>query len=165
MASDSQGAILSIPLHLWAKLVLQLRRRSAGHRESGAFLLGPENGASGRITAFICYDDLDPNAYQSGAIAFHADGYAALWEHCRRKQLGVRADVHTHPSASVRQSPVDQKNPMVPVQGHVAIILPHFAHTPWWSTKQAGVQEYIGSFKWRTAELAEKHSRIKLTLW
>jgi hypothetical protein len=72
---------IRIPFALWGQAILQLRRRSAGNRESGAFLLGPKNGNSARVTAFICYDDLDPAAYQSGAIAFQATGYAALWRY------------------------------------------------------------------------------------
>jgi hypothetical protein len=47
----------------------------------------------GIATSFICYDDLDPDAYLSGAISFHATGYAALWKHCREKNLQVLADV------------------------------------------------------------------------
>jgi len=146
-------------------MVLQLRRRSAGRRESGAFLLGPQNGAVLSVAEDIWYDVLDPDAYQSGAIAFHAAGYAALWQCCRKRSLQVLADVHTHPSQSVRQSPIDKRNPMVPVVGHTALILPSFARTPWWSLRSAGVYEYLGDFMWRTYIASEKSHRIRLTLW
>jgi proteasome lid subunit RPN8/RPN11 len=141
-----------------------LRSRSAGERESGAFLLGPQNGAA-RVTAFVCYDDLDPDAYQSGSIAFHATGYAALWRHCAEHKLQVIADVHTHPGASVRQSWIDQKNPMIPTVGHTALILPNYGRTPWWTLKHAGVYEYLGNFNWGTHPPTAAKRRVNLTLW
>src|SRR5260370_28572993 len=100
-----------IPWALWTRAIFQLRRRSAGRRESGAFLLCPTNSTARKVTAFICYDDLDPDAYQSGAIAFHAVGYSKLWRFCGERGLRVLADVHTHPGRSVQQSWIDKKHP------------------------------------------------------
>lgn len=165
MASNPEISTITVPLLLWRKVILQLRRRSAGRRESGAFLLGRQSGGLARATAYICYDDLDPHAYQSGAIAFHAAGYAALWQYCREKKIQIVADVHTHPGRSVRQSSIDQRNPMVPVVGHTAVIVPHFARTRWWSLRAVGIYEYLGDFKWRTLGASENPRRITLTLW
>jgi hypothetical protein len=141
-----------LPVWLWGRALAELRRRGAGCGESGAFLLGAANDGT-CVRQFLCYDDLDPEAYQHGAIAFHAAGYAALWRQCRERQLQVLADVHIHPDPDVRQSPIDQRHPMVPVQGHTAIIVPNFGQTPWWSLKNIGVYEYLGEFKWRTRGL------------
>jgi proteasome lid subunit RPN8/RPN11 len=146
-------------------MILQLRQRGAGKGESGAFLLGRQRGAAGRVTTYVCYDDLDPHAYQSGAIAFHAEGNAALWQYCRKRKLQVLADVHTHPGKNVLQSFIDRENPMIPVVGHTAIIVPHFAHTPWWSLSAVGVYEYLGGFKWRTHGASERPPRVALTFW
>ena len=98
------------------------------------------------LRTFVCYDDLDLNACQSGAITFHGDGYAALWEHCREKDLQVIGDMHTHPGGHVGQSEIDQRHPMIPLVGHTAIIVPNFARTPWWSLKPVGMYEYLGNF-------------------
>src|ERR1022692_4544341 len=70
----------------------------------------------------------------------------------------VLADVHTHPGGSVYQSSIDQKNPMVPVAGHTALILPHFGRTAWWSLKGIGVYEYLGNFRWSTHGAAAQES-------
>ena len=86
MASDA-GSI-TVPILLWWRLLRELRRRGDGRRESGAFLLGASGARNGRISRFICYDDLDP-ASCPGAIAFDAEGYAALWEYCRDKAVEV----------------------------------------------------------------------------
>ena len=92
MASNPATTVVRVPLLRWAQVIFQLRRRGKGVAESGAFLLGPQDSVSGRVTTYVCYDDLDPEAYQSGAIAFHAVGHAALWEYCRKKKLQVLAD-------------------------------------------------------------------------
>lgn len=150
---------------LWAHMIFKLRQRGAGKAESGAFLLGRQSGTSARVTKYICYDDLDPHAYQSGGIAFHATGYAALWQFCRENKLKLLADVHTHPGKDVRQSYIDQRNPMVPILGHTAIIIPNFGRTRWWSLNALGVYEYLGDFKWHTHDVSKKSRRITLTIW
>lgn len=165
MASDAAITTIRLPVWLWFKLVLDLHRRGAGRGESGAFLLGSNGSNPARATAYLCYDDIDAGAYQGGAIAFHAAGYAALWQYCKEKQLQVLGDVHTHPGADVRQSPIDQRHPMLPVVGHTAMIVPHLAKTAWWSLDAVGVYEYLGNFKWRAHQPSERPRRIKLSLW
>jgi len=150
---------------LWRRVVRELRRRGHRRNESGAFLLTPQNEKAGRVTSFVCYDDIDPDAYEGGAIAFHAAGHAALWELCERRGLRVLADVHTHPSSYIRQSPTDEHNPMIPLKGHIALILPHYAHAPWWTLDCAGVYEYLGNFQWRTHAAADGTRPVRLTLW
>jgi len=54
---------------------------------------------------------------------------------------------------------------MVPVRGHTAIIVPNFAHTPWWSLTAIGVHEYLGGFKWREHSPSKNPRRMALTLW
>lgn len=165
MASDSAVAAIQLPVLVWIRIISQLRRRSGGRRESGAFLLGKQGVALPRVTAYICYDDLDPNAYEWGGIAFHAVGYAALWEYCGKKKLEVLADVHTHPGEYIQQSDIDQHNPMVPIPGHVAMIVPNFGRTPWTSLKTVGVYEYLGDFKWRACRDSKKAPGINLKPW
>jgi len=163
LASDVAG--ITVPILLWRRLLHELRQRGNGRRESGAFLLRARGAGQGRITRFVCYDDLDPDSCQSGAIAFHANGYAALWEYCREKAVEVIADVHTHPGPQVRQSGTDQRHPMVPVVGHTAMIVPNFADAAWWSLEKVGVYEYLGDFTWRAHGPARGRRRVRLTPW
>lgn len=164
MASDSPGKQIRIPILLWRRVILDLRRRGGGRGESGAFLLGVHRGSACKVAAFICYDDLDPGAYRGGAIAFHAAGNAALWTFCRNTGLEILADVHTHPGGHVGQSSIDQRNPMIPVAGHTAMIVPNYAYAPWWSLESIGVYEYLGTFRWR-AHPAAPGRRVALTSW
>jgi proteasome lid subunit RPN8/RPN11 len=163
VAFEPTPRVIYVPVFLWRRVILQLRARGAGERECGAFLLGPI-GAQARISTFVCYDDLDPDAYQGGGIAFHAVGNGRLWQHCREHQLQVLADVHSHPGAWVGQSDIDQRNPMIPIVGHTAIIVPHFAHTSWWSLKAVGIYEYLGNFNWRNHSTLTKTGRVRLSL-
>lgn len=165
MASDSYISVIKVPVALWAHVIFELRRRGRSQSESGAFLLGRAQCGVGRIMEYLCYDDLDPSAYQFGAITFHAVGYAKLWEHCRRTKLQVLADVHTHPGDWTGQSLIDQKNPMVPVTGHTALIVPNYGHAHWWSLKSVGVHEYLGNFEWRTHYAGNGLRRFKFSVW
>ena len=165
MASKPVETRVTVTLWLWRRLILELRRRGQGRNESGAFLLAQQDSDANRVTSFVCYDDLDPDAYEDGAIAFHAVGHAALWELCGRRGLRVLADVHTHPGSYICQSRIDQHNPMVPLLGHTALILPNFANTPWWTLDRAGVYEYLGNFEWRSYARADGRRPVKLTLW
>ena len=165
MASDAAITTIRVPVWLWAALIFDLRRKGKGRGESGAFLLGRDANNPARVTAYLCYDDIDSAAYRDGAIAFHAAGYAALWKLCKEKQLQVLCDVHTHPTQDVRQSSIDQRHPMMPVVGHTAMIVPNFAATRWWSLDAIGVYEYLGNFTWRTHPPSDRPRRVKLSLW
>ncbi len=165
MASEPTALTVTMPLFLWAALIFDLRKRGQGRRESGAFLLGQQIGDRVKVRKYVCYDDIDTNAYQHGAIAFHADGYARLWQRCKELKFDVLADIHTHPGRDVRQSDIDQRHPMLPVVGHTALILPLFAHTSLWSLNGVGVYEYLGNFKWRTHNARAVPARFKLTWW
>ncbi len=165
MACEPTLEEISLSVWLWARLLGDLKRRGAGRRESGAFLLGRSHNRRGRITTYLCYDDLDPDALKSGTITFHAKGYAALWNVCREKALECLADVHTHPGHWVEQSPIDQRNPMVPIAHHTALIVPCYGRASRWSLKGVGVYEYLGNFEWATHNRADKTKRIALSIW
>jgi proteasome lid subunit RPN8/RPN11 len=139
---------IMIPRLTWMRLVQELRKRGKGRSESGAFLLGNVDAGDRRVETFICYDDLDPDALSSGYVTFHGEGFSALWEICKKEKLRVIADVHTHPTEDVRQSRIDKSNPMVPVVGHVAIILPNYACTSKFSITGAGVHVFKGHGQW-----------------
>jgi len=162
--SNAVITTIKIPVWRWARIIFDLRRRGRGVRESGAFLLGRDDRDPARVTDYICYDDVDPAAYQAGAIAFHASGCAALWRYCKEKQVQLLLDVHTHPGSDVGQSSIDERHPMMPISGHTAMIVPNFAKSAWWSLSAVGVYEYLGSFKWRTHPPARRR-RVQLSLW
>jgi proteasome lid subunit RPN8/RPN11 len=147
---------------MWRRLILDLRARGGGKRESGAFILGDRNGSVDRARIFVPYDELDPAAFESGIIRFGSSGYPKLWEICRKRKQRVVADVHAHPSTWVNQSDSDQAHPMIPEAGHLAIILPNFADTSWWTLTGVGLHEYLGSRRWRP----QSHpSRAQIVLW
>jgi len=146
-------------------LVTDLKRRGAGQRESGAFLLGRRTARSVKVIGYRCYDDLDPTSLDTGAVNFHAQGYAALWAHCRKKRLEVLADVHTHPGDFIQQSDIDRAHPMIPQVGHVAIILPHFGNITKWSLRDAGIYQYKGNFQWGSFSPTGCDQPLTLCIW
>lgn len=132
----------------WLRLVWRLRQRGRGVRESGAFLLGPKDG--GRVSEFVCYDDLDPNSLDTGIIRFDGSGYVPLWNYCSKRNLKVVADVHTHPGVWTDQSEADRNHPMVAQCGHLALILPNYSQHSWFGLKGAGFYRYLGDGHWET---------------
>lgn len=137
---------LTIARALWKTLVLDLRRRGDARRESGAFLLAPPGVR--QVSAYLCYDDLDPTALDEGIIVFQGAGYVRLWDFCMERQLRVVADVHTHPDKWVEQSHSDRTHPMAGTPGHVALIVSHFACFNDHSLEGVGVYRYRGNHRW-----------------
>ncbi len=139
---------LEISQTIWTRLIQQLKIRGKGVRETGAFLLGPTD--KNIITNFICYNDLDPTAFDSGIIIFNGEGYVPLWNFCRENNLRVWADVHTHPGTWTGQSPSDKDHPMTVQKGHIAFIVPNFAKSKKQLLNGVGIYEYLGDRKWKT---------------
>lgn len=47
-------------------------------------------------------------------------------------EFSVIAVCHTHPTTNTNPCEIDRQNPMVPVRGHIAIVIPIFAQImPW----------------------------------
>ncbi len=154
---------LSCSSRLWRVLLHELARRGGGHRESGAFLLGKRLGGRRVIDGFICYDDLDPHCLDSGIVVFDGAGYGPLWQHCRKAQLEVVADVHTH-GGSARQSAADRDHPMVATPGHVALIVPGFAQRLV-DARELGVYEYQGDHRWQSYDVKAAGRFFYIGLW
>ena len=142
-----RNALVRFGDELWRTLMMELRERGRGRRESGAFLLAARGSC--RIERAVYLDDLDPNCL-NGAIAFDGVYYERLWQICDATGLVVIADIHTHPSEWVAQSGIDRENPMIATRGHVALIVPNFAQgnlTP----RSAGIHRYLGDEGWISA--------------
>src|SRR5262249_53116572 len=80
---------LSCSTRLWNKGLNELRKRTEGKHESGAFLLGCRDGERRRIVRFVYYDDLDPHSLDTGIVVFDGEGYGPLWRICRETGLTV----------------------------------------------------------------------------
>lgn len=133
---------------IWSAGVRELAKRTLNsRRESGAFLLGTDNGGHKSILEFIYYDDIDPHALDTGIVHFNGSKMQDLWDICRQRGYGVVADVHVHP-AGYWQSASDQANPVMPRAGHIAFIIPDFASR---QTEPGGIgqYEYLGNGGWR----------------
>ena len=137
---------ISCSRRFWRHVLEELRLRGEGCHESGAFLLGMERRGRLQVTDAIFYDDLDSNAYETGACVLHGDAFGKLWAMCRDRDLTVVADAHTHPRAAF-QSNLDRTNPMIARAGHIALIVPDFATTRT-SHSALGVYEYRGRHEW-----------------
>jgi proteasome lid subunit RPN8/RPN11 len=153
--------VVACRTNLWRFCLRELAARGQGQRESGAFLLGHSDGRRRIVRSVVFYDDLDPGCL-TGGITFNGSAYPKLWRICAERQQPVIADVHTHPGRP-NQSYIDQSNPMMPQVGHIAIIVPNFAHdAP--RVSALGIYVYLGAHKWR-GYLGNDASRIFYVGW
>lgn len=150
---------LRISVWLWNRLVRELSRRGHGQRESGAFLLAKQG--SRKITEFICYDDLDGTALDTGIVVFHGAGFVPLWDHCRSQEMSVVADIHTHGDEWTGQSEADRTHPMIGQKGHISLIAPHFAQRNRLSRRGVGIYEYLGNHRWENVGM----TMLRLTIF
>ena len=138
---------ISCSFWMWWRLVRKLRDHGENaSRESGAFLLGYNDGYRRRIVDFVLYDDLDPGCLSTGIVKFDGRYFSALWEHCKSAGLTVIADIHVHPGG-YQQSASDKNHPMITAKGHIAMILPRFARGRQ-SRSNMGIYVYQGSKAW-----------------
>lgn len=151
---------LRIPRIKWLQLLYELKCKGAGYRESGAFLLGKLGDR--KVCHYICYDELDENAFSSGCIVLRKIAWIRLWDYCAKNKMHVLADVHTHPSQWTSQSHSDKHNPMVSQSGHIALIVPNYAKHWWRGLRGVGIHEYISNNSWNI--WAEKSGKVKLVL-
>jgi len=132
---------------IWSRGVDELRRRTGGQCESGAFLLGATKGNIRIIKSFLYYDDVDPTCFAHGIVEFDGRQFGLVWDQCRSLNLDVVADIHVHPGG-YGQSGSDRHNPMIAEVGHLALILPGYAggkRLP----GSIGIYEYLGSRRWK----------------
>jgi hypothetical protein len=151
---------LCIPASLWWRLLSELRRRGCNCRESGAFLLAKKG--SNKVSKFVCYDDLDPTALNSGIVIFHGVGFARLWDVCLSCRMQVVGDAHTHPSSWTEQSESDRTNPMIGNPGHIALIFPCFASRRLQTLSGVGIYEYLGDHQWEKWSATSNKVRITI---
>lgn len=141
----------------WWQLMLELRDRGNGVRESGAFILAPRDSI--RAACCIYYDDLDPDCLDAGYIRLNGSAYVGLADICETSQLRVIADVHTHPGKWTGQSPSDRAHPMISRTSHIALIVPQYAHGNRLSMAGVGAFEHLGNGQWRDCR-----SEVRLSL-
>lgn len=127
--------------------------------------MGTKGDEARAVVDYLCYDDLDRHALTHGIVEFHRRGFSKLWDVCKDRSLQVLADVHTHPSRDVRQSYTDKANPMLPVCGHVALILPKYGVSSRWSLMPVGIYRFAGAGHWDTFRADAADCPVKLSLW
>lgn len=147
----------------WDDLVAELGRRAGGVREAGAFLLADTDGDRRTVRRVVYFDDVDPTCL-TGGISMHSSGFDALWAICSADKLRVIADVHTHPGDFVRQSDIDEANPMIATSGHVAIIVPHLAARTV-KARDCGVHTYRGAHTWHEARPSDVVRLLYIGCW
>lgn len=150
--------IVSISVFLWLKLIVGLRNRGEGKRESGGFLLGKPGKK--RVVKVVFYDQFDDSVSDSGIIQFK--GGATFFEFLANQKLEVLADIHSHPTINTQQSDSDKEHPMIRLIGHIAIIAPNYARDLIIFPKDCSAYKYLGKFEWEKFDVSMFPIHLKL---
>lgn len=129
-------------------MIAHLKNQGQGVRESGAFILGRQEGFTRVAVGFIPYERLQHDALHNDYVSLTGASFSKLWSVCSDHKLTVVADVHTH-RFGPRQSQSDRRNPMIAVSGHMALIIPDYAQNEV-RIADIGVHIYQGSHQWRS---------------
>ena len=160
--TTSHTSKLRISLTLWRDLTRHLERASAGYRESGAFLLGGTGDEDLRtVQSYVPYEMLDPEALTRFAVYMPRAAFSRLFGICQERQQEVIADIHAHPFGA-GQSPSDKANPMMPVRGHIALIVPNYARCPV-HLNEMTFNVYEGPGNWRSVRGRPVHKSLEIT--
>lgn len=153
--------LLEVPQSLFQALIIDLAKSGRGIKESGAFLLGKQEGSRRLVTSYLMYHKVAPESSRRHAyVAFTAEEMARAWEHCYAIGQQVVADVHTHPFGPA-QSVSDRAHPIVSVAGHVALIVPNFAQgSP--QPRDLGVHLFGGAGRWHSMFSDDAQAAVRL---
>lgn len=147
---------------LYDQLIHELAASGRGVKESGAFLLGTNDGRIRKASSYLMYETIAPvSSGEHDYVALTALEMAAAWDHCYRVGLEVVADVHTHPLGPA-QSLSDRAHPIVSVAGHVALIVPQFGMrdpTP----ADLGVHVFHGDGRWMSMFGEQARAAVVIT--
>lgn len=151
---------LEISVDLWDGLIVHLREKGQGIRESGAFLLGRNNSGVRQVTGFLPYEELQADALHEGHVSLSSASFSKLWAICSEHGITVVSDVHTH-RFGPQQSRSDRTNPMVALAGHIGIIVPGFAQGQI-RIEEIGVHIYLGNHRWESKFGINAQTMIRL---
>jgi hypothetical protein len=115
-------AVLRVDRDVLPATFAALRRCGGGERECVVYWLGPAD-ESGRVDGIL----QPPHTAELGGYEVDSTWVTDFFLELRVARRSVRAQVHTHPGASVRHSPTDDGFAIVPSPGFVSLVVPHFA--------------------------------------
>lgn len=110
-----------LPQSLLEQTFTELRQCGDGRRECQALWVGPWSDPE-LITQVV------HPLHTANAIGFELDDewFNSFWLWLADEKLGVRTQVHSHPTIAYHSS-IDDENPVVATPGFLSLVLPNFA--------------------------------------
>lgn len=117
-----------------------------GDHEGLVFLCGREIGD----TAVLCTAVAPACEHGPGRVLAARDAVHDLVETARRLRLGVLVQVHSHPGAWTRHSQGDDHMVLMPYEGMLSIVIPHYGASGLRPLSTLGVHQFQDG-RWRLA--------------
>lgn len=114
--------MLSIDRAVLPATFAALRRCGGGERECVVYWLGPLDEPN-RVDGLV----QPPHVADAGGYEVDSGWITRFFLDLRATRRSVRAQVHTHPGASVEHSPTDDRFAIAPGLGFLSLVVPHFA--------------------------------------
>lgn len=130
-----------------AERLLPTFRGADGDHEGILFLLGVE-----RPSATLYLSVAAPEAeHDPGRVHVRREGVLAVARVARRLGLGVLGQIHSHPGSWTEHSLGDDAMVLMPFEGMLSIVVPHYGHFGLRPLESLGVHQFQGG-KWILCE-------------
>jgi proteasome lid subunit RPN8/RPN11 len=130
-----EGSMISsliIPEKLWLHVLGELRKRSAGWRESAGILVGKRQPDGTCIASDVVFHhDLADDRATALSLELPEAAKFKLYEDLSKRKLTLVSLIHTHPEDWVGLSEVDKSNRISSTVGFWSIVVPNYGNQPW----------------------------------
>lgn len=152
---------LIVPEKLWLCVLGELRKRSAGWRESAGILVGKRQPDGTRIASEVVFHhDLADDRATALSLELPEAAKFKLYEDLSKRTLSLVSLIHTHPEDWVGLSEVDKSNRISSTVGFWSIVVPNYGNKPW---ELDGVGFHVlESPGWRQLAINERATRFRL---
>ena len=141
--------VYRLPHHVLCETFRHFRWCGAGRRECQTLWVGPWSSPN------LITDVVHPqHTAHRGGFVIEDVWLSEFWLRLARNNLGIRVQVHTHPSAAFH-SPIDDEFPIVHTPGFLSLVVPNFASGPI-GFNDAYLTEIQTDGGWREVPIAER---------
>lgn len=121
-----------------AERLLPTFRGPDGDHEGIVYWCGPDAANGTVITTAVA----PPAHHREGGVHCDEDAVAEMMRTARGLRVAVRAQVHTHPRSGTIHSDGDDELILMPFEGMLSIVVPHYAHFGLRPLETLGVHQY-----------------------
>ena len=127
------------------------------HHEGIVYWAGRRYGLDSLVTT--CIAPAATATYGSFKTSSYTNAKVVMW--LAREELELLGQVHSHPGSFVDHSQGDDELALMPFEGFLSIVIPHYGQQGIWPLTQCGVHRFeAGQFRRLSTKELEKSFRV-----